>query len=215
MTNTEEKTYTFAELSAKAKQHARDSYTADGYLDHDWWDNVHEDAERVAKILGIEFSARVRKLENCRELRKPYICFFGFYSQCDGACFEGNYTYNPKAVNEIKAYCNDEELIRIATELNALQLMRLLQGLSLFTAFITTRRSNYSHSNTMDVDVNCEGDEHIEVGDDLEETVQQLMRDFADWIYNSLEAEHDWLHSDECVDAALVDEKFDEDGSVI
>ena len=54
-----------------------------------------------------------------------------------------------------------------------------------------------------------------EVGEPDEDAFAQLMRDFADWIYKTLEAEHDWLTSDEVVDEALAEETFDEDGAVI
>jgi hypothetical protein len=49
----------------------------------------------------------------------------------------------------------------------------------------------------------------------LEDDVTQLMRDFADWIYKNLEAEHDYLTSDECIDQYLAEEKFDSLGQVI
>ena len=50
---------------------------------------------------------------------------------------------------------------------------------------------------------------------DEEQTLLTLMRRFADWIYKSLENEHDYLTSDEVVTESLADLLFDEDGTVI
>lgn len=41
------------------------------------------------------------------------------------------------------------------------------------------------------------------------------MRAFAEWIYETLEAEHDYLMSDEVVDMQLEDQTFDENGSEV
>ena len=149
-------------------------------------------------------------------MRNINIQFSGFSSQGSGACFEGSYSYMPDAVVKMEAYCNDEELIRIAKELALLQITRRLLSLAPLTANITTS-GNYSHSGCMRVDVNSddENDEHDQVGEDLEDDVTQLFRDFADWIYRTLETEHDWLCADEQVDYYLADETFDVDGNTI
>lgn len=49
-----------------------------------------------------------------------------------------------------------------------------------------------------------------EVGEPDEDRFRKLMNDFADWIYKQLEAEHDWLYSDECVDEQLRDQEFED-----
>ena len=54
-----------------------------------------------------------------------------------------------------------------------------------------------------------------EVGEPNEDQFAQLMRDFADWVYKTLEAEHDYLISDEVVDEHLAEEKFDVNGLMI
>ena len=46
--------YKFDELSDRAKERARDWWRQSG-LEHDWWDSIHEDAERVGvKITGFD-----------------------------------------------------------------------------------------------------------------------------------------------------------------
>lgn len=214
-----ERTCTFAELSEKAKENARNKLRySEHYLRHEWWDGVYEDAARVATILGLDIMES-RRSRNGKSFLDPAINFSGFSSQGDGACFHGEYAFNPKAVEEIKAYCSDAELLRITTGLMTLQLTRRLLGLEPFSATITTS-GRYSHSGSMSVEVTSEGidadsGEPEEIDEGLEDEVTQLMRDFADWIYKSLEAEHDHLMSDDVVDEQLVDENFDEFGVLI
>jgi len=208
----------FSELSEKAKQKAREEYTSGDYPGYDWWDNVYEDAIRMAKIIGVTFDNKTVNLVSGKTRYDPMIYFFGFGSQSDGACFAGGYCFNPSCVKEMNAETDDVELIRIATELYTMQLARRLLGLEHFTATIATH-GRYSHSGTIEVNVNSEdeNDEHSQIGNDLEDAVTQLMRDFADWIYKQLEAENDYLYSDEYVDEELSqdDKEFDEDGALI
>lgn len=76
--------YKFDELSDKAKEKAREWYR-DGQLDYDWWEFVYEQADTAAKHLGIDIDRKGK--------HTPAIYFSGFWSQGDGACFEGSYRY--------------------------------------------------------------------------------------------------------------------------
>lgn len=210
------KEYTFSQLSDAAKEKARDALRySEHYLYDEWWDSVYEDAARVATILGLDITERC-STANGKIYQAPAINFSGFSSQGDGACFRGSYRFNSKAVDEISAYCSNAELVSMATALHTLQLVRRLHGLEPFSAEITTS-GNYSHSGAMSVivnayDINGEDDEAL---GDLDDEVTQIMHDFADWIYKSLETEHDYLMSDEVVDEQLVDEMFDVEGHTI
>ena len=208
--------YTFAELSETAKDKARDNirYT-EHYLDYEWWDSTCEDAARIATILGLDVEDTIFDSKFTTSHTRINISFSGFSSQGDGACFEGRYTFNPKSVKEIKAYCNDEELIRIATELHAMQITERLMGREYFGAKITTS-GRYSHSHTMSCEMTSEDSSDERQPEETDEgQFAQLMRDFAGWIYSTLEDEHDHLMSDEVVDGQFTDEKFDESGSII
>lgn len=206
------KEYTFDELSEDAKEKARDKFKySDGYPYDDWWDGVYRDANRIAKIFGLDIETS-RRTMNDRYVMYPQISFQGFCSQGDGASFEGRYTFNPKAVDEINAYCNDTELIRIATELTVMQTTQRLKGLDYFAASVT-RSGNYDHSGCMSIEIDDWGID--EIGEVDEDQFKQLMRDFADWIYKTLEAEHDHLMSDEVVNGCLEQEKFDESGAIV
>jgi hypothetical protein len=68
----------------------------------------------------------------------------------------------------------------------------------------------------MSVSIEFEGDGSRAYYDaDLENDLQALLCRFADWIYEQLEAENDYLHSDEYVDERLADDEFDEDGVLV
>jgi hypothetical protein len=203
--------YRFHELSDKAKARARDHYREQGLHDQ-WWDFVYEDAVRVAGILGISITEKSGP--------SPAIYFSGFSSQGDGASFQGGYT--PKPGNEttegIRNECpEDKELHRIADALALLQVSTRVQHGLHVEASITTSGS-YCHSGTMNVDVT-----YVEWTDGespdlaVHEELTQLMRDFADWIYNQLETEYDWLTSDEHIDETLLDgdNEFKESGELV
>ena len=200
--------YRFHELSDKAKARARDHYRAQGVRDQ-WWDFVYEDAVRVANIHGISITEKSGP--------SPAIYFSGFSSQGDGACFQGGYT--PKPGNEttegIRSECpQDEELHRIADALALLQVSARVQHGQRIEANITTSGS-YCHSGTMNVDATyTEGDSP---DPEIAEELQQLIRDFADWIYARLEDEYDWLNSNEHIDEALLDgdNEFEESGALV
>jgi hypothetical protein len=220
MTEVEEKTeFEFSELSDSAKETARNEYRSGDHLWYDWWDCIYEDAVRMGTLIGINISMTTRLGRDRKTAVHDIDIFFsGFYSQADGASFEGHYRYAPEAVANVVSETTDEELLRIAQELTLLQLTRRLQGLESFSATIRTS-GNYSHSGTMNVKVNSEDedDEYINMSEDLEDDVTRLMRNFADWIYKQLEAEHDFLTSDEYIDERLNegDDMFDEDGAII
>lgn len=206
-------TYSFKDLADKAKETARDKfrYSFD-YLHYDWWDDVYEDANQVAKILGLDIET-TRATKTGKKVNTIGITFSGFCSQGDGASFEGSYRYNPEAAQQIAAYCpEDTELIRIASELTAMQTAQRLRSLEYFRATIT-QGGHYSHPWTMNFGIHDYGDD--EIGTPDEDQFAQLMRDFADWIYKALENEYDHLMSDEVVDGYLEQEKFDESGAIV
>jgi len=194
--------FKFSELSDKAKENARDDFKyRDGYPHDDWFNQVYEDANSIGEILGLNITN---------------ISFSGFSSQGDGACFKGLYEFNVDAIEQMKTHCNDNELIRIATQLTAMQIAQRLQGLAYFTARIT-QSGRYSHSNTMRVEIDFDdyATEDLQAFEDFEDDVAKLFRDFANWIYWALEAEHDYLCSDEVIDELLAEETFDEEGCAV
>lgn len=201
----------FSELSETAKQAARDRCAAkDSHVPHEWWGCVYEDAVNVSKLIGIEISER-------HHSSKPSIYWSGFSSQGDGASFEGLYTAPAAgAVEKVTEHCGgqDADLIRIATELTALNIDRRCRGANEPLGAIITARGHYNHSGTMGLIFGeFSDDDYPTVAE--EDTLLRLMRAFADWIYKQLEAEYEYHMSDEVIDEHLADEDFDEFGAVL
>ena len=96
--------YTYEELSDEAKAKARDWYRKND--DNEYSEFVIDDAKEVAALMGWEIDK---------------VYYSGFWSQGDGACFEGIMRYNKGCAKLVKAYTNDAELNRIAEAWQDLQ----------------------------------------------------------------------------------------------
>lgn len=212
--------YKFDELSDKAKERARDAYR-DHDLHYDWWDAVYEQAVEAAEVLGITIDTKPVTLRNGNVRLDPRIYFSGFCSQGDGASFEGRYSprSGSEAVDQIaNEFVTDSELHRIAEQLALLQVSTRLKHGRLLKATIKLGGSGYCHSHMMDVDVTYVGEEDgVSPDPDSSGELCLLMRAFADWIYSQLEAENDYLTSDEHIDELLSDGtyEFEESGTLV
>lgn len=196
----------FDELSEQDKDKARDKIRYDD-VEWDWWDAVYEDAVNMAKLLGITISTTTRKTTSAHGIN---IWFRGFSSQGDGAAFDGSYEYAPDAVARIAAETggNDPELLRIAQELTLMQLTQRLGGREPFQGGVSSKRDC-----CIEASIYMWGED--EVGEPDEEQFTDLMQAFADWIFNRLEEEYDYLTSDEHLDERLKEEEFDEEGCMV
>lgn len=190
-------TYTFPELSEKAKDKARqyyhDAYMSDGF----WHECIIDDAKEVGKLLGFD----VRDVH-----------FSGFSSQGDGASWTGGYEYAKGAPAAVASYTgNDAELIRIANGLQDIQRRHFYKLVA-----SVSRAGYYCHSHTMRADVEDRTDPYRDVRY-AEKDLLELFQDFADWIYKNLRNEYDYQTSDlaiaETFDANGV--AFDANGNVI
>ena len=138
------------------------------------------------------------------------IYYSGFWSQGDGACFEGRYEYKRGALKAVKDYAGqDQELHRIVKALQDVQRKNFYQ--------LTARcihSGHYYHSGCMSVDVERSDDK--EMTDDAEGTVKECLRDFADWIYKQLEQEYDYRTGEEACREAIEanDYEFTEKGEM-
>lgn len=191
--------YRLDELAEGAKDRARAWYREGGF-DYDWYDAVYEDFQRIAEILGIRLKTRVIRLVGGRTREDPCIWFSGFWSQGDGAAWEGWYSYRKSAAADLRAYApKDKTLHRIAETLQAAQRRNFYQ-----LHAEVSHRGNYYHAFTMAVAVTREGSTGIELVGDAEAIVIGAMRDLANWLYRQLEQEYDYLTSDGAVDETLV-----------
>jgi hypothetical protein len=203
------KLYHFDELSDAAKERARQWWRDCENQDFDT-SYMYETFETAAKLLGIEFDTRPIKLMGGGTRYEPKIWWSGFSSQGDGASFEGSYSYAKNCSRVIRGeFPTDAKLHAIADSLTASQ---KANGYKL-TAKITQSDSHYSHKYTMRADV-YKGDNDAD--EETSDTVLELMRDFAEWIYRSLEAEYEYRMGDENVDESIrINEyEFTEDGHI-
>ena len=205
--------YTFAELSKSAKEKAREWMRNSEAED---FQPEMEQFETAAKILGITFATNTRKRSNGKTWEELDIAYSGFSSQGDGASFTGSYQFAPGCSEAIrKEFGTDTKLATIADELSALWVRLILKygtPARTFEAKITRHSSQYSHANTMDASIyDSEGEE---LDTETWEEFRDLMCDFANWIYRSLEADYNYRLSDEAIDKTIEanEYEFDEDG---
>jgi len=206
--------YQFGELSDAAKEKAREWWREN--IDSEDYSAVIDDAVTMGATLGIEIDSRRWTNSYNYTGSSPCIYWSGFSSQGDGACFEGSYRYQAKALAAIRketsaghddASDGDRELLRIAEQLQEVQKQNFYQ-----LRATCKHTGHYSHSGCMSVDVERYDGKNMQDG--AEDDITQLLRDFADWIYSQLDKENDWLNSNEQIDEAIEcnEYEFTEDG---
>ena len=187
--------YTIDELSDAAKENARIWYRDQGLHD-EWYDFVYEDFETICKLLGVTLATAPVRLYGGGTRDKPQVWFSGFSCQGDGASFAGRYSHAKGAARAIRAHApNDEELHRIADELQAVQRRNFFQLHS------TVRQSGrYCHEYTMAIAVERDSPTWQPPTDDAEDIVTEAMRDLARWLYRQLRSEYEHQTADHAVD---------------
>lgn len=181
--------YSYSELSSAAQEVARSRYRAAENFDAEF---VLDDAEEIADIMGIDL----------RQTPK---------NQGYGASFKGTYKYKKGACKALKAYAPKEvELQRICKALKDAQ-----KKVFYSAACNISARGYYSHSGTMKFSFDM-NDVSTDTFSDVEGTISQALRDFADWIYSQLEKEHEHQNSDAAVEENILanEYEFNEDGTI-
>lgn len=190
--------YCLDELPEAAKEKARAWYREGGF-DYDWYEFVYEDFERVCDILGVCLDKTSVRLFGGGTRRKPCIWFSGFWSQGDGACFEGDYSYAKGALATIRRYApKDGELHRIADALGSIQRRNFYQLRALIG-----HRGRYYHEYSMDIAVERDSPVVQDMTADAEDDVKEALRDLARWLYGWLDDEYEHLTSDEAADEMI------------
>ena len=188
MRTIETQVYSFADLSESAKEYAREQYREHN-LDYDWYTFTYDDAKTIGALFG---------------LRIDTIYFSGFWSQGDGACFEGGYQYRKEALKAVMEYApKDTELHGIVARLQEVQ-RKAFYGL--YASCEQTRGNNMR--------VNVDNDSR-DISEEEEDNITDELRLFADWIYSRLESEYEYLQSNECIDEYLADLEFTGEGELI
>lgn len=168
--------FKFEELTESAKYNAANAVNCfDDYAK----DFVIDDAKAIAALMGWH-------IEN--------VYYSGFWSQGDGACFEGMMRYAKGCAKAVKTYApQDKELHRIA------QAWQELQKKNFYSLTAKVKQSGYyMHSGCTVFD--CE-DTRMGYLESLEiqEEIETIGRNFMDWIYKSLEKEYDYQTSEEVI----------------
>ena len=179
--------YRFDELTEAAKEKAREWFR--GIADDNWWsESVIDDAKRIGALIGFDVDD---------------VYWRGFWSQGDGTCWTGAVTYSTGCAAAVARECpQDAEIQRIARAWGDLQRRNFYQirgGVSANDRYMRTSVNAYRADDREVID-----------GDDA----SQIVSDFADWIYRSLEKEYDYQNADEQVGEAIRanEYEFDEEG---
>lgn len=200
----------YDELGEKAQAKARDWFRSIDDGDNTFADVVIEDAVRMGEILGFDFKTHSVRLMGGDDRQEPNVWWSLSYSQGDYAAFDASYTFAPDAVAKITEATggNDAELIRIATELTALQ--GELNGA--FTATVEHNPHYGLRVETFDATTDEGAIQGISVPQ--LERFKEAMRDFASWIYDAIRKEHEWRTADEQIaeDIRANEYEFTEDG---
>lgn len=191
--------YRLDELDDAAKEKARAWYREGGF-DHDWYDAVYADFEAICGLIGVTLRTTSVRLMSGGSRQKPCIYFRGFWSQGDGACFEGGYAYVRNAPAKIRSYApKDTDLHDIADALQAVQQRNFYQ-----LRAVTRHRGHYYHEYCMDVAVERASPTNQDMTDDAEDIVIEAMRDLARWLYRQLERDYEYQTSDVSVDQTII-----------
>jgi len=205
------------ELSEDAKQEVLDRHRYRDVEDFEWWDCTYTDFEEDAKAKGFEIGTRTVKTTKDKTYQELEIYFSGFCSQGDGASFAGTVDLD----KYIRAHL--EDLIKAGIDIFTLRkILNNEPSTSDWEAEtpIITQGGRYCHENTMDISFNWRGETPPEIDKaftQMRDFILEDARDLAKELYKKLEAEHDYLTSDEVVIESLNanDEKFTRDGEDI
>jgi len=194
-----------SELTEDARERARRWYRELEAQDFGSHGEIYEPAQTAAALVGIEFASNTVKLMGGGTRIEPDIRWSGFSSQGDGASFVGTYRYAKGSSRAVrKEFPMDKELHRIADGLATLQRSH---GYKIEAQAEQTGR--YVHSRTMYAYLLNPSDKLMEHESEVLDPLNELLRDFADWIYRGLEEEYEYRLSDEAIDEGLEANEYD------
>ena len=182
----------YDELAPDAQARVRDWLREGDYPWDEWYEATIEDAKTCFALCGFEIA---------------HIHFSGFWSQGDGACFEGTWDADKVQAAKLRQHApKDRELHRIAKELRAVARKHK-------DAHMTIKhRGYYSHEFCTEIEVGflCDRIERMEYDSPaykardkllgaVQDQLSTLARDAMRWIYRQLQAEYEYQMSDEQV----------------
>ena len=234
ISESEEETYSFSELSPEAKKNALDN-NRDINVDYEGWsDPVIEGFKEDMEEIGIG------DLE---------VYYTGFYSQGDGASFTTDYIDSTLFLNKMAEHDTEglkksqysktpwylskidlekkgagdyEDLIGDLTDIGIKTKGKV--NPENIKISVVSNDSRYSHENTVEAEVELEDtddlewsyQEVLEFESDLASHITSYIRNFCKQLYRSLSKDYDMLTSDESVQETIEanDYRFDEEGNL-
>jgi hypothetical protein len=183
--------YTLAELTGSAREKAlaklREWVSPDECREF-----VYADVKTIGAIIGIEITG---------------ISFSGFWSQGDGASFEGWYKYKKGALKALKEYAPIDNILHdLCQRLQDLQKRYFYE----ITADISCNDRHMRTSGTYDIN-----GRFCDIPDEVIDGMDQILSEFADWIYTQLESAYDYITSEERLLESAEFYEFDESGDMI
>jgi len=212
--------YEFDELSDSAKENAREWFRSGSCDENFWSECMLEEAAREGELMGIDFALRERKNMKGEPLPgAPKIYWSGFWSQGDGACFEGTWRASDVKADKVADGWGEDpattEIKRIAAEFE-----RIAKAYP-DSSFTVKHSGSYSHENCTVFDFHDDNDgedwpeEKREAWGEECENLKENAKDFMRWIYRQLEKEYEYQNSNEAVDYQMKnnDHLFTTEGS--
>lgn len=174
----------------------------------DWWDSVYEQFVEDCVEKGICVDYHNVKTMGGKTVAKPSIYFSGFWSQGDGACFDGHVNDWPKFL----AACGRADLVPMYEKLDCTLVLSWYHNGHYYHSGYTYFRSDLYVGNPFDEendvlqyatwDTITEGGD---IFDALKGDFAGYVRGLMDGLYTTLEEEYDYLTSDEAVAAYILD----------
>ena len=154
-------------------------------------DFVYDDAATIAGLFGLEINRQYWTNSYGFKGSEPTIYYTGFWSQGDGACFEGTYRYKRGALKAVKQHAPQDTTLH-----NIVESLQRAQVANFYKVVATCKHSgHYYHSGCMSVTVEYTDDSYRDVKN--EDDFIQALREFADWLYSQLESAYDYETSEE------------------
>ena len=188
-------TIKYQDLPEERKEQERQKYREHG-LGYDWWDGVYDYAKETAGKFGLEIDD---------------IFFSGFWSQGDGAYYTGRLRFKPCVVAELP-----EEVRDIYRTLHGVDsLLKLIEARYWLPIIEISHMGHYSHEQSMQIDIPDYGSDVVNsIIASKEDDICEALRDYARWIYRTLEKEYEFLTSDECIDDLLHGEEYENEQEI-
>jgi hypothetical protein len=194
----ETRVYPFNELSDSAKKYAIGK-NQDINTNFEWYDFTIEQATEMMEFLGFS---------------NVKISFSGFRSQGDGACFTGEYRYNPEWEKEFgdSGYI-DKEFMGYGQELHDVQAKFAFD----LCTTVANNGSRYCHENSVSVSTFLNETPYVDIDIDAESSMEAICKDIMREIYRRLGEEYDYLVSNDTIIETIEASgyEFTEQGDII